>query len=158
MFRVGTGFDVHRLVEGRELFLGGTKIEHEKGLLGHSDADVLIHAIMDCLLGAASLPDVGVFFPDDDSKWEDASSIDMLAEVSKLLEGEEYEICNIDATIICQEPKLSPYRLLMIENIAGVLGMDKGSVNVKATTTEGLGFPGEKEGIAAQAICLLKRR
>ena len=149
------GYDVHRLAEGRELVMGGVKIPYEKGLLGHSDADVLLHAIMDALLGAAALGDIGKHFPDNDPAYEGISSVLLLKNVGALLEEKGFLIENIDATIIAQAPKMRPYIDAMRENIARVLGLDTGHVNVKATTEEGLGFTGKGEGISAQAICLL---
>lgn len=153
--RVGQGYDVHRLMEGRKLILGGVEIPYEKGLLGHSDADVLVHAVMDALLGAAALGDIGQHFPDTDPAYEGISSIELLRHVGELLETEGYEIENIDATIIAQRPKLASYRPLMAENIARALKLSKGQVSVKATTEEGLGFTGSGEGISSQAITLL---
>ena len=149
------GYDVHRLVEGRDLILGGVKIEHSLGLLGHSDADVLIHAIMDALLGAAALGDIGKYFPDTDEKYKGISSMKLLEHVKGLIEEEGYVIENIDATIIAQRPKLRPYMEEMEENIAKVLKIEKNQINLKATTEEKLGFTGREEGIAAQAICSL---
>lgn len=151
--RVGMGYDVHRLVEGRDLILGGVHIPYEKGLLGHSDADVLLHAVMDALLGAAALGDIGLHFPDTDPAYEGASSISLLEHVGALLEEECYIIENIDATIIAQKPKMRDYIDAMRENIAAALGIEPGQVNVKATTEEGLGFTGDGSGIAAQAVC-----
>ncbi|MCI8527848.1 MAG: 2-C-methyl-D-erythritol 2,4-cyclodiphosphate synthase [Lachnospiraceae bacterium] len=153
--RVGMGYDVHRLAEGRELVMGGVKIPYEKGLLGHSDADVLLHAIMDALLGAAALGDIGKHFPDNDPAYEGISSLVLLEKVGEQLASKSFLIENIDATIIAQAPKMRPYIDAMRENIARVLGLDTGHVNVKATTEEGLGFTGKGEGISAQAICLL---
>ncbi len=153
--RVGMGYDVHRLAEGRELVMGGVKIPYEKGLLGHSDADVLLHAIMDALLGAAALGDIGKHFPDNDPAYEGISSLVLLEKVGEQLTSKSFLIENIDATIIAQAPKMRPYIDAMRENIARVLGLDTGHVNVKATTEEGLGFTGKGEGISAQAICLL---
>lgn len=153
--RIGTGYDVHRLINGRDLILGGVKIPYEKGLLGHSDADVLLHAVMDALLGAAALGDIGLHFPDTDEKYQGASSLKLLADVGKLLEERCFMIENIDATIIAQAPKLRPYMDRMRANIADVLQIDVSQVNVKATTEEGLGFTGQKEGISAQAVCML---
>lgn len=150
------GYDVHKLVEGYDLIIGGVKIPHEKGLLGHSDADVVVHAIMDALLGAASLGDIGKHFPDTDGQYKGISSILLLEKVGVLISEKFYIIANIDATIIAQEPKLAPYIDQMIENIAKALGISKNQVNVKATTEEGLGFTGAKEGIASQAIVLLE--
>lgn len=153
--RIGTGYDVHRLVEGRELVLGGVKIAYEKGLLGHSDADVLIHAVMDALLGAAALGDIGRHFPDGDERYRGISSLKLLEKVREMLAQEHYVVGNIDATIIAQRPKLADYLPTMEENIASVLGIEKSQVNLKATTEEGLGFTGAGEGIAAQAAALL---
>ena len=153
--RIGMGYDVHKLVEGRKLILGGVEVPYEKGLLGHSDADVLIHAIMDALLGAAALGDIGKHFPDTDPKYKDISSILLLKQVRQLLEDHFYVIGNIDATVIAQQPKLAPYREEMVENIAEALGISKNQICVKATTEEGLGFTGRGEGIAAQVIVLL---
>lgn len=149
------GYDVHRLAEGRELVMGGVEIPYEKGLLGHSDADVLLHAIMDALLGAAALGDIGKHFPDNDPAYEGISSLVLLEKVGEQLTSKSFLIENIDATIIAQAPKMRPYIDAMRENIARVLGLDTGHVNVKATTEEGLGFTGKGEGISAQAICLL---
>ena len=148
--RIGMGYDVHRLVEGRDLIIGGVKIPYEKGLLGHSDADVLLHAIMDALLGAAALGDIGKHFPDTDPAYKGISSIKLLEHVGELLEKEAYWIENIDATIIAQAPKMRPYIDTMRENIAKALKIDISQVNVKATTEEGLGFTGSKEGISSQ--------
>ena len=158
--RVGMGYDVHKLVENRDLILGGVKIPYEKGLLGHSDADVLLHAIMDALLGAAALGDIGKHFPDTDDRYKGISSIKLLSEVGKLLDEKCYIIENIDATVIAQRPKLRNYIDEMRKNIAQTLGIktlkvDPDQVNVKATTEEGLGFTGSGEGISSQAICSL---
>ena len=153
--RIGMGYDVHKLVTGRKLILGGVEIEHTHGLLGHSDADVLVHAIMDSLLGAAALGDIGKHFPDTDEKYKGADSIELLKEVGKLLENEGYLVGNIDATIIAQKPKMRPYIDVMRKNIADALKIEVSKVNVKATTEEGLGFTGEGKGISSQAICLL---
>lgn len=153
--RVGMGYDVHRLVEGRELIMGGVNIPYEKGLLGHSDADVLLHAIMDALLGAAALGDIGKHFPDSDPAYKGISSILLLEKVGELLTGEGYFVGNVDATIIAQAPKMRPYIDQMRENIAKALDVDVSCINVKATTEEGLGFTGTGEGISAQAICML---
>ena len=155
--RIGTGYDVHRLVEERALILGGVLIPYEKGLLGHSDADVLLHAIMDALLGAAALGDIGKHFPDSDETYRGISSIALLKEVKQLLDSELFIVENIDATIIAQRPKLAPYIEEMRENIAEALQIDISQVNVKATTEEGLGFTGSGAGIAAQAVCLLEK-
>lgn len=153
--RVGMGYDVHRLVDGRDLILGGVKIPYEKGLLGHSDADVIVHAIMDALLGAAALGDIGKHFPDTDPQYKGISSIKLLEQVGKLIEDELYVVGNIDATIIAQRPKLAPYREQMMQNVADALHISRNQVNIKATTEEGLGFTGNGEGISAQAICVL---
>lgn len=153
--RIGQGYDVHRLVEGRDLILGGVNVPYEKGLLGHSDADVLIHAVMDALLGAAALGDIGQHFPDTDPAYKGISSIELLKHVGRLLEEEGYVIENIDATIIAQRPKLAPYRPQMAKNIAQALKLTTDQVSVKATTEEGLGFTGSGEGISSQAITLL---
>jgi 2-C-methyl-D-erythritol 2,4-cyclodiphosphate synthase len=150
------GYDVHRLVEDRKLILGGCEIPYEKGLLGHSDADVLLHAIMDALLGAAALGDIGKHFPDTDERYKGADSMKLLAEVKKLLDENLFFIENIDATVIAQKPKLAPYIDTMRENIAQVLGLSVNRVSVKATTEEKLGFTGQGLGISAQAICLLE--
>lgn len=153
--RVGTGYDVHRLVEDRDLILGGVKIPYERGLLGHSDADVLLHAIMDALLGAAALGDIGKHFPDKDPAYKGISSLRLLEKVRELLEQEDYQIINIDATIIAQAPKMAPHIPKMSENVARTLKIAESQVNIKATTEEGLGFSGRGEGIASQAICSL---
>ena len=153
--RIGQGYDVHKLVEGRKLILGGVEIPYEKGLLGHSDADVLVHAVMDALLGAAALGDIGQHFPDTDPRYEGISSIELLKKVGELLEEKGYVVENIDATIIAQRPKLLNYRPKMAENIAQALHLDVSRVSVKATTEEGLGFTGTGEGISSQASTLL---
>ena len=153
--RVGMGYDVHKLVEGRDLILGGVKIPHTLGLLGHSDADVLLHAIMDALLGAAALGDIGKHFPDTDPQYKGISSIKLLEHVTKLIEEKGYIVENIDATIIAQKPKMRPYIEEMEKNIAAALHIDVSQVNVKATTEEGLGFTGTEQGISSQAICAL---
>ncbi len=150
------GYDVHKLVENRKLIIGGVEIPYEKGLLGHSDADVLLHAIMDALLGAAAKGDIGKHFPDNDERFKGISSIKLLEEVGKILKEEEYSISNIDATIIAQKPKMLPYIQQMRENIAKVLNINIGQVNIKATTEEGLGFTGDGSGISSQAICLIE--
>ena len=155
--RVGMGYDVHKLVENRKLILGGVEIPYEYGLLGHSDADVLVHAIMDALLGAAALRDIGRHFPDNDPAYEGADSIELLKKVGEMLEERMYLIENIDATVIAQKPKLRPYIAQMEENIAKTLGIAKEQINIKATTEEGLGFTGKKEGISAQAICCISK-
>ena len=153
--RIGMGYDVHRLVPDRDLIMGGVRIPYEKGLLGHSDADVLLHAIMDALLEAAALGDIGKHFPDTDPQYKGLSSVKLLEHVGELLEENCFFIENIDATIIAQAPKMRPYIDEMKTNIAGALGIDISQVNVKATTEEGLGFTGTGEGISSQAICLL---
>lgn len=153
--RIGMGYDVHKLSKGRKLILGGVEIPYEKGLLGHSDADVLLHAIMDALLGASALGDIGSHFPDTDPEYEGISSICLLEHVSKLLEKNEYKIVNIDATIIAQKPKMRPYIDQMRACIAAALRIETERVSVKATTEEGLGFTGKGEGISAQAICMI---
>ena len=153
--RVGMGYDVHKLVEGRDLILGGVKIPHTLGLLGHSDADVLLHAIMDALLGAAALGDIGKHFPDTDPQYKGISSIKLLEHVAKLIEEKGYIVENIDATIIAQKPKMRPYIEEMEKNIAAALHIDVSQINVKASTEEGLGFTGTEEGISSQAICML---
>ena len=155
--RVGMGYDVHRLTEGRDLILGGVKIPYEKGLLGHSDADVLAHAVMDALLGAAALGDIGMHFPDTDPKYKGISSIRLLEQVAALLDEQKYLIENIDATIIAQKPKMLPHIETMRKNIAEALKISVDQVNIKATTEEGLGFTGTGEGISAQAVCLLEK-
>jgi len=154
--RVGQGFDVHRLVEGRRLVVGGVEIPHEKGLLGHSDADVLLHAICDALLGAAGLGDIGKHFPDSDERYRGIDSRELLRHVVRLLGERTLRVVNIDATIIAEAPRMAPHIARMVANIAADAGIAPESVNVKATTTEGLGFPGRGEGIAAQAVCLLE--
>lgn len=153
--RVGMGYDVHRLVPERDLIIGGVKIPYEKGLLGHSDADVLLHAIMDALLGAAALGDIGKHFPDNDPAYKGADSLMLLGRVGEILSGEGYVIENIDSTIIAQKPKMAPHIEQMRRNIADTLGLDISRVNVKATTEEGLGFTGTGEGISAQAVALI---
>ena len=153
--RVGMGYDVHRLVENRKLILGGVEIPYEKGLLGHSDADVLVHALMDALLGAAALGDIGKHFPDNDQKFKDIDSMLLLKEVGNILKEHHYQIVNIDTTIVAQRPKLAPFIPAMRQKIAQVLAIAEDQVSVKATTTEGLGFTGEGAGIAAYGICLL---
>lgn len=153
--RVGMGYDVHRLVEGRPLIIGGEKIDYEKGLLGHSDADVLLHAIMDALLGAAALGDIGKHFPDTDPEYKGISSIRLLKHVGELIDQNLYVIVNIDATIIAQKPKMAPHIEAMRKNVAEALHLDVNQINIKATTEEGLGFTGSGEGISAQAIAAL---
>ena len=155
--RVGMGYDVHKLTEGRDLILGGVNIPWEKGLLGHSDADVLIHAIMDALLGAAALGDIGKHFPDTDPQYKGISSIELLKHVGKLIDEQLFVVENIDATIIAQRPKMRPYIEQMRQNIAEVLNLDLDQINIKATTEEGLGFTGSGEGISSQAICALEK-
>ncbi len=153
--RIGHGYDVHRLVEDRKLILGGVCIPWEKGLLGHSDADVLTHAIMDALLGAASLGDIGHLFPDTDPAYKGADSLLLLQEVCRRLREHGFAVGNVDATVVAQKPKLSPYLEEMKRNLASILGVDETCINVKATTEEHLGFTGREEGIAAHAVCLL---
>lgn len=153
--RVGMGYDVHKLVENRKLILGGVEIQHEKGLLGHSDADVLLHAIMDSILGALALGDIGKHFPDTDEKYKGADSMKLLEFVYNLIKEKGYAIGNLDATIIAQAPKMAPHIQTMRANISKVLNTHIDNINVKATTEEGLGFTGNKEGISAQSICLL---
>ena len=155
--RVGMGYDVHKLVENRKLILGGVEIPYEYGLLGHSDADVLVHAIMDALLGAAALRDIGRHFPDNDPAYEVADSIELLKKVGEMLEERMYLIENIDATVIAQKPKLLLYIDTMVKNVAEALHLEEDQVNIKATTEEGLGFTGKKEGISAQAICCISK-
>lgn len=154
--RIGLGYDVHRLTEGRKLILGGVEISYEKGLLGHSDADVLVHAVMDALLGAAALGDIGQHFPDTDPRYSGISSLKLLEHVETLLEEHGFSVGNIDAVIIAQKPKMAPHIPQMRENIARTLGIAVSQVNVKATTEEGLGFTGQGEGISSQAVCLLE--
>ena len=155
--RVGLGYDVHKLVEGRDLILGGVNIPYEKGLLGHSDADVLVHAIMDALLGAAALGDIGKHFPDTEAAYKGINSLELLAHVGKLLDDHMYVIENIDATIIAQRPKMALHIQKMRENVAEVLGIEVDQINIKATTEEGLGFTGAGEGISSQAICAIEK-
>lgn len=154
--RIGHGYDVHKLVEGRKLILGGIEIEYEKGLLGHSDADVLAHAIMDAVLGSLALGDIGHLFPDNDPAYEGADSMKLMAEVCRIIKEKGYKIGNIDATICAQRPKLAPYIVKMRERIAEVCGCDISQISVKATTEEGLGFTGGGLGISATAVCLLE--
>ena len=156
MMRIGHGYDVHRLTEGRRLILGGVDIPYKVGLLGHSDADVLLHAISDSLLGAAALGDIGKLFPDNDERYKDADSLKLLHQVGIRLRSAGYSISNIDATVIAQAPKLAPHIPLMRSNIARVLGIDLSAVSVKATTEEHLGFTGDGSGIAAHAVCLIE--
>ncbi|MBQ6872683.1 MAG: 2-C-methyl-D-erythritol 2,4-cyclodiphosphate synthase [Clostridia bacterium] len=153
--RIGHGYDVHRLCEGRDLIMGGVKIEHEKGLLGHSDADVLLHAVSDALLGAAALGDIGCLFPDNDPQYKGADSLVLLKKVVDTIRENGYKIINIDATILAQAPKMKPHIPQMRENIASACDIDVSCVSVKATTEEGLGFTGEKLGIAAHCVCLI---
>ena len=154
--RIGHGYDVHRLVEGRKLILGGVDIPWEKGLLGHSDADVLVHAVMDALTGAARLGDIGKLFPDTDPAYAGISSLKLLSEVGRLLGKKGFAVVNIDATLLAQAPKVGPYKQRMAENIAAALGIGPERVNVKATTEEGLGFTGDSSGMAAHAVVLLE--
>lgn len=157
MYRIGQGFDVHRLVPGRELWLCGIKLEHELGLLGHSDADVAIHALCDALLGALSLRDIGYHFPDTDPRYKGIDSKKLLSEVMKLITGRGYEIGNVDITICAERPKINPHIGKMTDVLAGLMGTDAGNVSVKATTTEKLGFTGREEGISAYAVVLLRK-
>ena len=157
-YRIGQGFDVHRLVEGRRLVIGGVDIAHDKGLLGHSDADVLLHAICDALLGAAALGDIGRHFPDSDPRYRGIDSRELLRRVAGLVREEGFAPVNVDATIIAEAPRMAPHIPAMVAHIAADLGIDGGRVNVKATTTEKLGFAGRGEGIAAQAVCLVAAR
>ena len=156
-YRIGHGYDVHRLVKERRLVLGGVDIPHELGLLGHSDADVLLHAIMDSLLGAAALGDIGKHFPDTDEKYRGISSIALLTEVGRILQNNGFAVVNIDSTIVLQKPKIAPLIPEMTSNIAKTLGIDESRVNVKATTEEHLGFTGREEGVSAHAVCLLEK-
>ena len=156
--RIGMGYDVHKLVENRDLILGGVKIPYSLGLLGHSDADVLLHAIMDSLLGAAALGDIGKHFPDSDDRYKGISSIELLKHVGSLLKENNWLIENIDSTIIAQKPKMAPHIENMRKNISEALNIDIGQINVKATTEEGLGFTGEGKGISSQSICLLTKK
>ena len=156
--RIGQGFDVNQLVAGRKLIIGGVDIPYDKGLLGHSDADVLLHAICDALLGAAALGDIGKHFADTDAKFKNIDSRILLREVSRLLNNAGFRVGNVDATIIAQAPKMAPHIAQMVENIAADLGIAMNAVNVKATTTEGLGFAGRGEGIAAYAVCTVRSR
>ena len=155
---VGIGYDVHRLVEGRKLIIGGVEIPYEKGLLGHSDADVLTHTIMDALLGAAGLGDLGTHFPDTAEEFKDSDSLDLLRRVKNMLKSKSYKILNIDAVIIAQEPKMNPHLPLMKEKLAAILEIPVEDINLKATTEEGLGFTGTKEGMASQAVVLIDKR
>jgi 2-C-methyl-D-erythritol 2,4-cyclodiphosphate synthase len=155
MTRIGIGYDVHRLVDGRKLIIGGVDIPYEKGLLGHSDADVLLHAICDALLGAAGLGDIGKHFPDTNPRFKGISSLKLLSEVSRFLGEKGFRVHNIDTTVVAERPKLAPHIPEMTANIVAATNVDKGAVNVKATTTEGLGFAGKGEGIAAYAVCTI---
>lgn len=158
MIRIGHGYDVHKLVEGRKLILGGVEIENNGiGLLGHSDADVLLHAISDSLLGAAALGDIGKHFPDTDERYKGADSLELLKNVNELLKDKGYHTVNIDATVLAQAPKLAPNIMKMRENIANALSVDIDRISVKATTEEGLGFTGKKQGIAAHSVCLIEK-
>ena len=154
--RIGHGYDVHRLTEGRDLILGGVQVPHSLGLDGHSDADVLTHAVMDALLGAAAMGDIGRHFPDTDPQYKGISSLKLLAAVRELIYGKGYRISNIDVTVLAQKPKLAPYIAQMEQNLSQVLGLEPGRINVKATTEEHLGFTGREEGIACHAVCLLE--
>lgn len=156
--RIGQGYDVHRLVEGKKLILGGVEIPWEKGLLGHSDADVLTHAVMDALCGAAGLGDIGTLFPDNDPQYAGADSIALLRQVAALLRERGYAVVNVDAALIAQQPKIAPYKKEMAQNLAVALGVERDRVNVKATTEEGLGFTGDGSGMAAQAVVLLEKK
>ncbi len=156
-YRVGTGYDAHQLIEGRTLILGGVKVPHSKGLLGHSDADALCHAVSDALLGAAALGDMGVYFPDSDPQWKGADSVKMLQECGRLLKEKGWSLENMDATIVCQKPKLAGFIPAMREKIRMALGVKLDQVSVKAKTTEGMGFEGREEGISVQAVVLLSR-
>lgn len=158
MIRIGHGYDVHRLTEGRRLILGGVDIPYEKGLLGHSDADVLVHAVMDSMLGAFALGDIGKLFPDSDSRYEGADSLELLKRVTEIIAENGFGVGNIDCTVICQSPKLAPHIEKMRENIAAAADCDISQISVKATTEEGLGFTGTGEGIAAHAVCILEDR
>lgn len=155
--RIGMGYDVHKLIENKDLIIGGVYIPYKKGLLGHSDADVLIHAVMDSLLGAAALGDIGKHFPDNDPKYKDISSIKLLSHVTKIIKRKGYTIGNIDGIIIAQRPKIAPYIQEMRENLASTLEISLDQINIKATTTEGLGFAGKEEGIASYSVALLER-
>lgn len=156
--RVGIGYDVHKLVENRDLIIGGVNIDHEKGLLGHSDADVLTHAVIDAIFGALAVGDLGKHFPDTDEKFKDVDSLKLLEYAYKLMDDNGYKIGNIDCTIIAQSPKMSPHLLNMRKNFSKILNTDLENINIKATTEEGLGFTGNKEGISSQAICLLLKK
>lgn len=153
--RIGLGYDVHDLVEGRKLIIGGVEIDHEKGLMGHSDADVLVHAIMDSILGALALRDIGYHFPDTDMEYKDISSLELLSRVYRTMDEAGYKIGNIDSVVMAERPKLSPHIEAMRDNITDVLHIDRSQLNIKATTTEKLGFVGREEGIASESVCLL---
>ncbi len=157
-FRIGHGYDVHRLVEGRDLILGGVNIPWKLGLLGHSDADVLAHAIMDAILGAAAMGDIGMLFPDNDPTFKGADSLELLREVMRRVREEGWDVVNIDATVLAQAPKLSPHKMQMRENLAAAAGLDVSQVSVKATTEEGLGWTGNSEGMAVHALALLTKK
>jgi 2-C-methyl-D-erythritol 2,4-cyclodiphosphate synthase len=156
-YRSGIGYDVHPLVDGRRLVLGGVEISYPRGLKGHSDADVLVHALMDAVLGAAGLGDIGEHFPDTSVAFKDASSLELLSRVARLAAGKGFTVVNVDAVLLAEEPRIAPYRGAMRANIAGVLGIDENRVNVKATTNEGLGFVGAKQGMAAYAVASLRK-
>ena len=158
MYRIGTGYDIHKLIEGRDLIIGGVKITHEMGLLGHSDADVLAHAISDALLGALALGDIGKYFPDTDPKWKGADSLKLLGAVVDMLKERCWSVVNIDATVLCERPKLAPHIVKMRENIAAVVGVDVDCISVKATTVEGMGAIGRKEGISVMAIAAIEKK
>jgi 2-C-methyl-D-erythritol 2,4-cyclodiphosphate synthase len=155
-YKIGHGYDVHRLEAGRKLILGGIEIEHERGLAGHSDADVLIHAVIDALLGAAGLGDIGELFPDSDAKYKNISSLILLEKAAEIIK-KDYAIVNIDCTIVAEKPKLAPYKQAMKDNLSAVLKIDGSAVNIKAKTEEGLGFTGRREGISAYAVCMLEK-
>ncbi len=157
MYRIGQGFDVHRLVPGRELWLCGIKLDHESGLLGHSDADVAIHALCDALLGALAMRDIGYHFPDNDPRYKDIDSKVLLSEVMKLIAGRGYEVVNVDITICAERPRISPHIDEMVKVLSAIMDTDAGNVSVKATTTEKLGFTGREEGISAYAVSLLRK-
>jgi 2-C-methyl-D-erythritol 2,4-cyclodiphosphate synthase len=154
--RIGFGYDIHRLSKGRKLMLGGVEIKHTKGLLGHSDADVLLHSICDSLLGAAGLNDIGYYFPNTDKKWKDVSSLVLLAKCNEMLKKKKYKIVNIDSTILLEEPKISPYIDTMKKSICKVLKISAGQISIKSTTSEGMGFVGKKLGCAAYTLCLIE--
>ncbi len=157
MYKIGIGYDAHRLVHGESLILGGVSIQHEKGLLGHSDADVLIHAIIDAIVGALGLGDIGKLFPDSDDRYKGICSVELLVSVRKLMFDKGYSIGNVDCTIVAQKPRLSAYNITMKKNIANALMTEEENVNIKATTEEGMGFTGNEEGISAMAVCLIKK-